>query len=101
MIITAQTLMQARESLIAAGHKQVMLMQQIKDQARRIAELEREIQQQVNARAQVEQTLAEVQADLEATKAQLPDESTEQAFEWLVQFLAAPAEHMGKMRVAA
>ena|SRR5581483_8722063 len=101
MSISAQTLMQAREALIASGHQKLVLMSQIKDQDRRIEELEAQLNDQRQVCNQLEQTLAETQNELQKTKNQLPDDATYNAFEALVQFLAAPAQTGGDRRAAA
>lgn len=101
MSISAQTLMQAREALIASGHQKLVLMSQVKDQARRIDELERQLNEQRQAYTQLEQALADTESELQKTKNQLPDDATHNAFEALVQFLAAPAQTGGDFRAAA
>ena len=54
MKITADILEQAREALVDATNQKITLISAIKEQGRKIVDLEREVQRQMNARAQAE-----------------------------------------------
>jgi hypothetical protein len=55
----------------------------------------------MNARAQAEQALAAARVEIEALRSQVPTSQTQDAFEALTQFLAAPAEIHPELRLAA
>ena len=101
MSISADTLNQAREALVAAYQQNLNLVAQIKEQGRKIVDLEREVQKQMNCRAQAEQQLAEIRVEVEALRSQLPSDATISAYNALEQFLVAPAEEHPGLRLAA
>ena len=101
MSFTANTLNTAREALIEAATQKISLLGQIKEQGRKITDLEREVQKQMTARSQAEQALASARLEIEALRNQLPDDATKSAFNSLVQFLSAPAETHPELRIAA
>ena len=101
MKITADILEQAREALVDATNQKITLISAIKEQGRKIVDLEREVQRQMNARAQAEQALAACRIEIEALRTQVPTSATQDAFENLTQFLAAPAEIHPELRLAA
>lgn len=101
MKITADILEQAREALVDATNQKITLISAIKEQGRKIVDLEREVQRQMNARAQAEQALAAARVEIEALRSQVPTSQTQDAFEALTQFLAAPAEIHPELRLAA
>src|SRR5437773_2500671 len=57
MKITADILEQARETLVSETAQKITLLAAIKEQGRKITELEREVQRQMTARAAAEQAL--------------------------------------------
>ena len=101
MSISADTLNQAREALVAAYQQNVSLVAQIKEQGRKIVDLEREVQKQMNCRAQAEQALAAIKIEVEALRTQVPSDATISAYNALEQFLGAPAEENPGLRLAA
>ena len=101
MKITADILEQAREGLIDATRQKIELLAAVKEQGRKICDLEREVQKQMTARAQAEQALAATRIELEAIRTQVPSDAAQYAFESLTQFLAAPAEIAPELRLAA
>ena len=101
MSITAQPLAQARESLISLAQERISLVTQVKEQGRKISDLEREVQKQATLKSQAEQALVDARREIEALRAQVPDEATQNAFRDLVQFLTSPAETHPALRLAA
>jgi len=101
MKITADILEQARGALVDATSQKIALLAAVKEQGRKIFDLEREVQRQMTARAQAEQALAAARVEIEALRTQVPSERTQTAFESLTQFLAAPAELHPELRLAA
>ncbi|HLL88077.1 MAG TPA: hypothetical protein VK324_02125 [Tepidisphaeraceae bacterium] len=97
----AAPLNQAREQLVVAAEERLTLLGQLKEQGRKIAELEREVQKQASAAAQAQAALADAKREIEALRAQLPDAATVNAFEALNEFLSAPAEMHPALRIAA
>jgi septal ring factor EnvC (AmiA/AmiB activator) len=100
-MITAPALNQARQALSAAAQQKLAMLVQINDQARKITDLEREVQKQATIASQAQQALANARMEIEALRAQLPDEAAHRAFGDLVQYLSAPAEMHPGLRVAA
>lgn len=101
MKITADILEQARGALVDATSQKIALLAAVKEQGRKIFDLEREVQRQMTARAQAEQALAAARVEIEALRTQVPSERAQTAFESLTQFLAAPAELHPELRLAA
>jgi hypothetical protein len=101
MSFSADTLNQAREALVAAYQQNLNLVSQIKEQGRKIVDLEREVQKQMNSRAQAEQALAQLTIEVEALRSQIPSDATVSAYNALEQFLAAPAQEHPALRLAA
>jgi hypothetical protein len=101
MKITADILEQAREALVDATTQKITLLAAIKEQGRKITDLEREVQRQMTARSQAEQALAAARVEIDALRTQIPSERAQNAFETLTQFLAAPAEIHPELRIAA
>ncbi len=101
MSMSAQTLTQAREALVAAATQRLALLAQLKEQGRKITELEREVQKLATNFSQAQQSLADARAEIEALRAQLPDAATINAYEALVEFMTAPAEVRPELRIAA
>ena len=101
MSMNAQTLSTARETLVTIGHEKLMLTGQINEQKRKIADLEREVQRQAHARAIAERLVADLRAENDALRAQIPDEATIQAYNDLVQYMVAPAATHPELRIAA
>lgn len=99
--LTAQTLVSARENLISASRENLELVVQLKEQARKIMDLEREVQLQATAASQARHALTEAQAEIAGLRAQLPDQATLNAFESLVEYMTAPSEQHPALRVAA
>jgi septal ring factor EnvC (AmiA/AmiB activator) len=96
----AAPLTQAREQLIVAAEERLTLIGQLKEQGRKIADLEREVQKQTAAASQAQAALADARREIEALRAQLPDAATVNAFEALNEFLAAPAETHPALRIS-
>lgn len=101
MLISAQTLTQAREALVQMGQERISLISQVKEQGRKISDLEREVQKQANARSASEQMLAEARREIEALRSQIPSDETVRAHEALMNYLASPAEVHPALRSAA
>jgi hypothetical protein len=101
MKITADILEQAREALVDATQQKIALLAAVKEQGRKIMDLEREVQRQMTSRAQAEQALAAARTEIDALRSQVPGEAAQSAFEALTQFLAAPAEIHPELRLAA
>jgi len=101
MKITADILEQARETLVNETSQKITLLAAIKEQGRKITELEREVQRQMTARASAEQALQAARVEIDALRTQVPTEAAQSAFEALTQFLAAPAEIHPELRIAA
>ena len=101
MKITADILEQAREQLVDAMSQRITLLAAIKEQGRKITDLEREVQRQMTARSAAEQALQAARTEIEALRTQIPSERAQSAFESLTQFMAAPAELHPELRVAA
>jgi len=98
-MMNAQTLSQARESLIGGAQQRVILTNQVREQKRKIVDLEREVQQQAAAAEQARQLLADARNEIEALRAQLPDDATYRAYNALVEVLTEPTQ--GELRLAA
>jgi hypothetical protein len=101
MSISAPTLVQAREALVSTHTRVLNLLSQVKEQGRKIVELEREVQKQATAASQAQQALASAKIEIEALRSQIPDDATVNAFNSLTQFLSAPAEEHPSLRFAA
>ena len=100
-MMSAQTLTQARETLIEAATQKLALLTQLKEQGRKITELEREVQKLATNFSQAQQALVDARNEIEALRAQLPDAATINAYEALVNFMTAPAEVHPALRIAA
>ena len=101
MSFSSEILDQAREALIEAATQKLTLVGAIKEQGRKIAELEREVQKQMTGRVQAEALAAELKREVEALRSMVPDDATINSFEALTQFLTAPAEVHPELRIAA
>ena len=101
MSMNAQTLTQARQALIEAHAERINLIGQVKEQGRKIFDLEREVQKQANLKSQAEQALSAARQEIEALRAQIPDDATISAYESLVQYMTSPAEIHPELRIAA
>ena len=101
MSFSSEILDQAREALIEAATQKLTLVGAIKEQGRKIAELEREVQKQMTGRVQAEALAAELKREVEALRSMIPDDATIHSFEALTQFLTAPAEVHPELRIAA
>jgi septal ring factor EnvC (AmiA/AmiB activator) len=101
MSFSAQTLMQAREMLQEAARQKMTLLRHIREQGRKIADLEREVQKQTSMYSTAQQVLADARCEIKALRAQLPDEATQRAFDDLSQYLTAPSEMHPELRMAA
>jgi chromosome segregation ATPase len=99
--ITADILEQAREQLVDAQSQKITLLAAIKEQGRKITELEREVQRQMTARASAEQALQAARQELDALRTQVPSERAQSAFESLTQYLVSPADIHPELRIAA
>jgi hypothetical protein len=101
MSLTAPILEQAREALIEAANQKLTLLGAIKEQGRKIAELEREVQKQETGRMQAEQALADAKIEIESLRSQIPDDRFVNAYEALTQFMTARSEVHPELRIAA
>ena len=101
MKITADILEQARGALVDATSQKITLLAAVKEQGRKITELEREVQRQMTRREQAEQALCAARIELDAVRTQVPSEQAMSAFETLTQYLASPAEIHPELRIAA
>ena len=101
MSLTAPILEQAREALIEAANQKLTLLGAVKEQGRKIAELEREVQKQETGRMQAEQQLADAKIEIESLRSQIPDDRFINAYEALTQFMVAPSEVHPELRIAA
>jgi len=100
-MISAQTLTQAREAMIEAATQRLSLLQQIKEQGKKIVELEREVQKLATNFSQAQQALVDAKNEIEALRAQLPDAATINAYERLVDYMSAPSDVHPELRIAA
>ena len=101
MSMNATALNQAREFLMDGAAQRITLLRHVKEQGRKITELEREVQRQMTARASAEQALQAARVEIDALRTQVPTEAAQYAFESLTQFLASPAEIHPELRIAA
>ena len=101
MSFSSQILTQARETLVEASAERLKMVGWIKEQGRKITELEREVQKQQTGRVQAEARCAELKREVETLRSMIPDDATVNAFEALTQFLAAPADEHPVIRIAA
>jgi hypothetical protein len=99
--LSPEILQQARAALIEATQQKVNLVAAIKEQGRKIFELEREVQKQMTGRVAAEEALSAARIELEAIRAQIPSDATINAFQALSDYLTAPAEIHPQLRVAA
>jgi hypothetical protein len=101
MSLAPEILEQAREALIDAASQKITLVAAIKEQGRKIYELEREVQKQMTGRVQAEAALADARVEIESLRSQIPSTATINAFNALTEFLTAPAETHPELRIAA
>src|SRR5439155_10566328 len=101
MSMTAPALQQAREFLMDGAAQRITLLRHIKEQGRKITELEREVQKQMTLRDQAEQALIDARKEIEALRAQMPDDATVTAYHNLVDYLTSTSELNPQLRVAA
>ena len=98
-MMNAQTLTHARQALIEAAQQRLVLTDQVREQKRKIVDLEREVQQLAASAEQARQALADARNEIQALRAQVPDDATVRAYHSLVEILAAPSQ--GELRLAA
>ena len=101
MSMNATALQQAREFLMDGAEQRITLLRHVKEQGRKITELEREVQKQMTLRDQAEQALLEARKEIDALRGQLPDDATITAYHSLVEYLTQPSELNPQLRVAA
>ena len=101
MSMNATALKQAREFLMENQAERITLIRHVKEQGRKITELEREVQKQMTLRDQAEQALADARREIEALRGQIPDDATNTAYHNLVDYLTQPSELNPQLRVAA
>ena len=101
MTLSPQILDQARASLVEYAQQNIQLIGAVREQGRKITELEREVQKQATGRALAEQQLAAARMEIEALRPQIPSDATINAYQALTQFLSAPAEVHPELRMAA
>jgi len=100
-MITSPTLTQAREALVVAAEQKHALQVQVNNQARKISDLEREVQKLASTLSKTQQDLVTSRQEIQHLRSQLPDEATQRAFDDLTQYLTAPAETRPELRIAA
>jgi septal ring factor EnvC (AmiA/AmiB activator) len=98
-MMNAPTLIQAREALIELGHQRIVLTHQVQEQKRKIYDLEREVQVQAAAAEKARALLADARQEIEALRAQLPDDATYRAYGALVEVLTTSSQE--GLRIAA
>ena len=98
-MMNAQTLTQARQALIDSAGQRWALTNEVREQKRKIVDLEREVQQLAASAEQARQALADARNEIEALRAQVPDAATFRAYQNLVEVLTAPGQ--GELRLAA
>jgi len=101
MSMNATALVQAREFLLDGAAQRITLLKAIKEQGRKITELEREVQKQMTLRDQAEQALSEARKEIDALRGQIPDDATINAYHSLVEYLTQPSELNPQLRIAA
>jgi len=97
--MNAPTFIHARQALIDAAQQRIELTNQVREQKRKIVDLEREVQQQAAAAERARQALADARNEIEALRAQVPDDATRRAYDGLVEVLTEPSQ--GELRLAA
>ena len=100
-MISTPTLTQAREALIVAAEQKLTLQSQVNNQARKITDLEREVQSLASNFSRTQQELIAAKQEIQSLRSQLPDEATQRAFDDLTQYLTTPAETRSQLRMAA
>lgn len=100
-MITSPTLTQAREALVVAAEQKHALQVEVNNQARKISDLEREVQKLASILSKTKQELVAVRQENEHLRSQLPDEATQRAFDDLTQYLISPVEVRPELRIAA
>ncbi len=101
MSMSSTPLNQAREALVAAAQQKIILIGQVRDQGRKIFDLEQEIQRLATTLSQTQQALSDARREIEALRGQLPDAATVNAFNSLVEYLTNPGEMCPELRIAA
>jgi F0F1-type ATP synthase membrane subunit b/b' len=101
MSFSAATLNQARTALIEASQQKLALIAQLTEQGRKIVDLEAEVQKQADAAERGRQALVEARAEIEALRAQLPDDATVRAYNALTETLTSPVTERYALRIAA
>ena len=101
MSMNATALRQARDFLMESQAERITLIRHVKEQGRKITELEREVQKQMTLRDQAEQALADARREIDALRGQIPDDATITAYHNLVDYLVQPSELNPQLRVAA
>lgn len=101
MSISSMPLNQAREALVSAAQTKIVLLGQVRDQGRKIFDLEQEVQRLATTLSQTQQALSDSRREVEALRAQLPDAATQNAFNSLVEYLTNPGEMCPELRIAA
>ena len=100
-MISAPTLAQARETLINGQQQRLVLLENLREQCEKIADLEQEVQDLATDLSRTRQSLVDAQNEIEALRAQLPDAATMAAYNDLVQFLTNKEETHPELRIAA
>src|SRR4051812_12451612 len=88
--MNAQTLNQARQNLVLGAQQRQALADEVKEQKRKIADLEREVQTQAAAAEQARAALNDALCKIESLRAKIPDDAPRRAYEGLVECLTAP-----------
>ena len=101
MTISPEILQQARAALLEAAQQKLSLVAAIKEQGRKIFELEREVQKQMTGRCQAEEALTQARIELEALRTQVPTDATINAYQALSEYLSAPSSLNPELRIAA
>ena len=89
MPITAQPLLQARDTLVSFLRDKQQLVGQLREQGQKIVDLEQEVQRLANVLIDTQNQLGNARAEIDGLRAQLPDEATYRAFDALLSFMAS------------
>jgi cell division septum initiation protein DivIVA len=100
-LIAAQTFHQARQALITIQQQNLQLLRQIEEMGVKIADLEREVQEQAAAAEQARQALIQARQENDALRARIPDQDILDAHHQLVDYLSASTELAPALRAAA
>lgn len=101
MLITAPSLVSARDALNALAQQRQQLVFTVQQQGKKIVDLEHEIQRMATALSSAQQQLADAKIEIQALRSQIPDHATVRAFDDLVEYMSGTAEVQPSVRLAA